>query len=155
MLALKYGSDTERRRILGEYAFLLVAYSMALRFVPAQVLLIAWWTPLLIVGNLTSIRGFTQHGITDAHDPYLASRTILPHPIVEFFVLHENYHLEHHLFPEVPSYHLPRLHRMVWPRMPRAVSGRGYLQFLARFMRATSHLDETPIGLERPAAKSA
>jgi fatty acid desaturase len=128
---------------------------MTLRFVPAQVLLIAWWTPLLIAGNLTSIRGFTQHGITDAHDPYLASRTILPHPIVEFFVLHENYHLEHHLFPEVPSYHLSRLHRMVWPRMPRAVSGRGYLQFLARFMRATSHLDETPIGLERPAAKSA
>jgi fatty acid desaturase len=155
MLALKYGADAERRRILGEYAFLLVAYSMTLRFVPAQVLLIAWWTPLLIVGNLTSIRGFTQHGITDAHDPYLASRTILPHPIVEFFVLHENYHLEHHLFPEVPSYHLSRLHRMVWPRMPRAVSGRGYLQFLARFMRATSHLDETPIGLERPAAKSA
>ena len=27
MLALKYGSDTERRRILGEYAFLLAAYA--------------------------------------------------------------------------------------------------------------------------------
>jgi fatty acid desaturase/membrane-associated phospholipid phosphatase len=155
MLALKYGAHAERRRILGEYALLLVAYSALLRFVPTPLLLVAWGIPLLIVGNLTAIRGFTQHGITDASDPYIASRTILPHPIVEFFVLHENYHLEHHLFPEVPSYHLPRLHRMVWPQLPRVVSGRGYLQFLGRFLRATSRLDETPIGLERPAEKSA
>jgi fatty acid desaturase len=24
-----------------------------------------------------------------------------------------NYHLEHHLFPAVPHYHLPRLHRLL------------------------------------------
>ena len=52
------------------------------------------------------------------------------------------------LFPEVPSYHLPRLHALAWARLPRAVSGRGYLQFLARFLRATARLEETPIGLE-------
>ncbi|HTM51517.1 MAG TPA: fatty acid desaturase [Bryobacteraceae bacterium] len=150
ILALKYGTDRERRRILTEYAFLLAVYCVTLRLVPASALLVAWWIPLLIVGNLTSIRGFAQHGITDAGDPYIASRTMLPHPIVEFFVLHENYHLEHHLFPEIPSYHLPRLHGLVWPKAPRAVSGRGYLQFLARFFRATARLDASPIGLERP-----
>jgi fatty acid desaturase len=73
---------------------------------------------------------------------------------VGFFLLHENYHLEHHLFPEVPSYHLPRLHRLIWLRLPRVVSGRSYLGFLARFLRATPRLDETPIGLESPAEKS-
>jgi fatty acid desaturase/membrane-associated phospholipid phosphatase len=150
MLALKYGSHAERRRILTEYAFMLVVYSVTLRLVPASLLLTAWWIPLLIAGNLTSIRGFAQHGVTDAADPYIASRTILPHPIVEFFVLHENYHLEHHLFPEVPSYHLPRLHGLVWPKLPRAVSGSGYMQFLGRFFRATARLDASPIGLERP-----
>ena len=71
-----------------------------------------WFVPLLLMGALTAIRGFTQHGITDASDPYLASRTMLPSPMVAFFLLNENYHLEHHLFPEVPSYHLPALHRV-------------------------------------------
>jgi fatty acid desaturase/membrane-associated phospholipid phosphatase len=154
VLALKHGTGEERRHILAEYLFLLAAYSVLLRFVPGALLLIAWLVPLLMVAAFTAIRGFTQHGITDASDPYIASRTILPNPLVGFFLLHENYHLEHHLFPEVPSYHLPRLHRLIWPRLPRVVSGRSYLGFLARFLRATPRLDETPIGLQSPAEKS-
>jgi fatty acid desaturase len=106
--------------------------------------------PLLLVGSLTAIRGFTQHGITEAADPYLASRTMLPNPIVAFFLLNENYHLEHHLFPEVPSYHLPKLHQLIWWRLPRAVSGTSYLAFLAAFLKATPRMDETPIGRVTP-----
>lgn len=154
ILAIKFGTEEERRRILAEYGILLAIYSVVLRFVPGTTLFVAWFIPLLIVGSLTAIRGFTQHGITDATDPYIASRTILPHPLVGFLLLNENYHLEHHLFPEVPSYHLPRLHKLVWPQLPRAVSGRGYLRFLAKFLRATPRLDETPIGLVNPATKS-
>ena len=154
ILALEHGTGEERRRVLAEYAFLAAVYSVLLRYVPLSLLAFAWFIPLLIVGTLTAIRGFTQHGITDASDPYIASRTILPNPVVGFFLLHENYHLEHHLFPEVPSYHLPRLHRLVWPKLPRAVSGRSYLGFLFRFFQATPHMDESPIGLEHPATKS-
>ena len=149
LLALKYGSAEERRDILAEYAFLLIVYSLLLHFVSLPLLGVTWGIPLLIVGTLTSVRGFTQHGITDASDPYLASRTVLPNPIVGFFLLHENYHLEHHLFPEVPSYHLTRLHALIWPRLPRAVSGRSYLGFLLSFLAASRRLDDTPIGLER------
>jgi fatty acid desaturase len=154
ILAVKYGTIEERRRILVEYGMLIGTYSVVLRFVPIAILVVAWLIPLLIVGSMTAIRGFTQHGITDATDPYIASRTILPHPLVAFLLLNENYHLEHHLFPEVPSYHLQELHKLVWPRLPRAVSGRGYLRFLAKFLRATPRLDETPIGLETPTARS-
>lgn len=154
ILAIKYGTEEERRRILVEYGILLTIYSVMLRFMPGTILFVAWFIPLLIVGSMVAIRGFTQHGITDATDPYIASRTILPHPLVGFLLLHENYHLEHHLFPEVPSYHLTELHKLVWPQLPRAVSGRGYLRFLAKFLRATPHLDETPIGIVRPAEKS-
>jgi fatty acid desaturase len=154
ILAIKFGTEEERRGILVEYGIQLTIYSVVLRFVPGTILFFAWLIPLLIVGSMVAIRGFTQHGITDATDPYIASRTILPHPLVGFLLLHENYHLEHHLFPEVPSYHLTELHRLVWPQLPRAVSGRGYLRFLAKFLRATPRLDETPIGLVRPAEKS-
>jgi len=155
ILALKFGTDQDRRRILAEYVFLLAVYSALVRFVPGEILLLVWFAPLLVVGSLTAVRGFTQHGITDATDPYLASRTVLPNPIVGFLLLHENYHLEHHLFPEVPSYHLPLLHRLIWRRLPRAVSSRSYLGFLARFFRATPKMDETPIGLGHPSRESA
>jgi fatty acid desaturase len=154
VLALKFGASEERRRMAVEYAFLATLYAVVFRIVPISILLVAWFIPLLIVGTMTAIRGFTQHGITDAADPYIASRTILPNPVVGFFLLHENYHLEHHLFPEIPSYHLPKLHQLVWRKLPRAVSGRSYLGFLVRFLQATPRMDESPIGLEYPAAKS-
>ena len=149
ILALRYGSAEERRDIVAEYVFLFIAYGFLLSNVALAVLVWAWWIPLLIVGTLTSVRGFTQHGIADAKDPYLASRTVLPNPIVGLLLLHENYHLEHHLFPEVPSYHLTRLHALIWPRLPRAVSARSYIAFLVSFLAAARHLDDTPIGLER------
>ena len=150
VLALKYGSAIQRKLICCEYAILLLVYAALLRAFTLRTLLVVWIAPLLLVGLFTAIRGFTQHGITDATDPYLASRTMLPHPLIAFFLLNENYHLEHHLFPEVPSYHLHALHQLIWPKIPRAVSGKSYLAFLARFFRATPHMDETPIGLVHP-----
>lgn len=154
LLALKYGSARNRKLICLEYTILAGIYSALLRTFPVRELFVVWIIPLLLVGLFTGIRGFTQHGITQAADPYLASRTMLPNPVVAFFLLHENYHLEHHLFPEIPSYHLPELHRLIWPQLPRAVSGRSYLAFLAAFLRATPRMDETPIGLVEPQKQS-
>ena len=150
VLALKHGSPAQRKLICVEYTLLAAIYSVLLRMFSYSDLFVVWVVPLLLMGALTAIRGFTQHGVTDASDPYLASRTMLPGPIVAFFLLHENYHLEHHLFPEVPSYHLPALHALIWPRLPRAVSGRSYLAFLAAFLKATPRMDETPIGRVTP-----
>src|SRR5262249_26171446 len=88
ILALKFGTNQDRRRILVESLFLLAVYSVLVRFVSGEVLLLAWLVPLLVVGSLTAVRGLAQHGITDATDPYLASRTVLPNPIVAFLLLH-------------------------------------------------------------------
>jgi fatty acid desaturase len=150
VLALKHGSPSQRKLICVEYTLLASIYSVLVRVFSVRDLLVVWFVPLLLMGALTAIRGFTQHGITEASDPYLASRTMLPNPMVAFFLLNENYHLEHHLFPEVPSYHLPALHALIWPRLPRAVSGTSYLAFLAAFLRATPRMDETPIGRVTP-----
>lgn len=150
ILALKYGTPAQRKHICIEYTILFAIYSALLRAVPARALFFVWFVPLLLMGVFTAIRGFTQHGITDAADPYLASRTMLPNPVIAFFLLNENYHLEHHLFPEMPSYHLARLHQLIWPKLPRAVAGHSYLAFLGSFLKATPRMDETPIGLRRP-----
>ena len=154
VLALKHGSPAQRKLICIEYTLLAAIYSVLLRVFSYRDLFVVWFVPLLLMGALTAIRGFTQHGITEASDPYLASRTMLPSPIVAFFLLNENYHLEHHLFPEVPSYHLPALHGLIWPKLPRAVSGTSYLAFLAAFLRATPRMDETPIGRVTPGERA-
>jgi fatty acid desaturase len=153
VLAFRYGSGAERRRIATEYVLLGAIYAVVASTVPAGVLQYAWLAPLLLVGQMTAIRGFTQHGITDATDPFIASRSIRAPGIVRFFLLNENYHLEHHLFPEVPSYHLKHLHELIWPNLPYAVTGRSYLGFLYKFFRATARMDETPIGFIEPAAR--
>jgi fatty acid desaturase len=150
LLALRHGSAADRRRVAAEYGVLALIYTAVALTVPGDVLLWAWFVPVVMVGYMTNIRGFTQHGITDASDPFIASRTMKPHPLVAFCLLNENYHLEHHLFPEVPSYHLKELHELIWPRLPRAVTGTSYAGFLVRFLRATLALDETPIGLTVP-----
>jgi fatty acid desaturase len=136
----------DRRRIVEEYAVLGTAWTAVFAFVPFPVLVHAWLLPLVAVAFMTQIRGFTQHGVTDPSDPLLASRSIHPWTVVRFLVLNENYHLEHHLWPEVPSYNLRRLHLLIRSRLPRSVTGTSYSGFLLRFFRATWQGDDSPIG---------
>ena len=147
-LPSRHGTPEERRRVAQEYAVLGCAWAAAFASVPFPVLLHAWLLPLVLVGYMTNVRGFTQHGLTDAHDPLLASRTMRPNPVVSFLLLNENLHLEHHLFPEIPSYHLGRLRELIEPNLPRAVEGRSYLAFIGRFFRATFRGDERPVGVK-------
>ena len=137
ILSMRHGDASQRQRIIQEYALLAVTIALVAWLVPGEIVLWCWFLPVIIVGYMTNIRGFTQHGITDAADPLLASRTMKPHPLVAFCLLNENYHLEHHLFPEVPSYHLRELHELIWPRLERAVVGKSYLAFLMHFLWAT------------------
>lgn len=115
VLALKYGSATQRKFICTEYAFLFLIYSILLRAFSVRDLSLVWILPLLLAGTFTVIRGFTQRGIAEASDPYRVGRTMLPNPAIALLLLNENHHLEHHLFPEIASYLLPRLHKSIKP----------------------------------------
>lgn len=147
--AWRVSGPADRRRILADYAFLLAAYAALAWALPWEALALAWLAPLLPVGYFTALRGLAQHGLTDRKDPHLAARTFRANRVVAFCLLHENHHLEHHLFPEVPSYHLPRLHALVWPHLPRAVVGRSYLGFLVAFVRRSIRMDGSPLGVTR------
>ena len=54
----------------------------------------------------------TQHlGLAeDVLDHRLCTRTIYMNPVLRFLYLNMNYHLEHHMYPLVPYYELPKLH---------------------------------------------
>lgn len=127
---------------------------LALTF-PFQSLLIYWLAPAVVMMALTNVRGLASHALGDVEDIYLSSRTIRSSALVRFLFLHENYHLEHHLFPQVPSYHLQRAHELMWGRLPRALYAPSYLQFLGEFFRSLFRLSLAPCGKTYPAENQA
>jgi len=89
--------------------------------------------PLLLVGAIPSMLGAwlmvffgsTQHlGLAeDVLDHRASTRTVLTNPVFRFLYLNMNYHVEHHVFPTVPYYQLPELHREVAASFPRPTVG--------------------------------
>ena len=84
--------------------------------------LLFWLLPLLtVLQPILRLRAICEHGaVDDLGSPLTAARSnrsaggfgnwvgralLFPH--------HVNHHLEHHLYPAVPHYHLPRLHRLL------------------------------------------
>lgn len=67
--------------------------------------------PFLTAIPATGLRIYLEHNGTGAgvfHD----TRSYTS-PIWTFLMFGNNFHLEHHLYPTVPSYHLPRVHRLL------------------------------------------
>jgi fatty acid desaturase len=76
--------------------------------------LVLWVVPLVtVLQAILRLRAICEHGATtDFYSPLTAARTTLAGPVARFFLFphHVNYHVEHHLYPAVPHYHLPELH---------------------------------------------
>ena len=64
--------------------------------------------------------GFLQHGglRDNVTDHRLNTRTVLMNPFSRFIYLNMNYHIEHHMFPLVPYYNLPKLHEVIKDDLP-------------------------------------
>jgi len=83
--------------------------------------------PLLYIGLpgiygswLLPMYAWTQHAgmAENVLDHRLNCRTVHMNLINRYFYWNMNYHVEHHMFPLVPYYHLPKLHELVKPDMP-------------------------------------
>ena len=79
--------------------------------------LVLWVLPLVtLLQAILRLRAICEHGaVSDFTSPLTAARTNEPGRIGRFFLFphHVNYHVEHHLYPAVPHYRLPALHRML------------------------------------------
>ena len=118
-----YVPEEEHRKVVWE------ARAFALILAISATAAIWTWHPLpiLIVGLPTIYGawlfiffGVTQHaGLQeDVLDHRLNTRTVYMNPIFRFLYSNMNYHLEHHLFPDVPYYSLPALHAELRPYLP-------------------------------------
>ena len=90
------------------------------------------WLPVLFIvlpnfygKTLVMLMGLTQHaGLhEDVKDHRLTTRTVHLNPIFSFLYWHMEYHVEHHMFPQVPSYNLKKLHALIKDQMPPARKG--------------------------------
>ncbi len=104
---------TERLLLLGSLAVTAVLLALA-GWRLALTVLALWFVPsLTILTAIFRLRSIAEHrAVANTHE-LNASRNVYPH-WAEIFLLapcHVNYHLDHHLFPSVPFYNLPKLHR--------------------------------------------
>ena len=150
VVAWRRAAPEDRRRIAFEYAGMAFVWVLVFAFVPLRILLQTWLLPGVAVGYFSAVRALAQHALT-GDEPLLASRSVQSGRLVSFLLLNENLHLEHHLFPEIPSYNLPRLRALLRPRLPRAVEGASYTRFLAGFVARSLRGDDSVMGLKEAA----
>jgi fatty acid desaturase len=148
VLAFRQGRGWERFWILFETVSVVGLIVIVLMSPIPRVLLIqAWLIPMIFINTLVNIRGMSQHTFLEHQsDTILGTRSILTNRVTAFFMCNENYHLEHHLYPGVPWYNLPRLHREI--KADLAARGApyigSYLAFVRLFVRGS--IRRSPIG---------
>jgi len=139
VVGFQKGNSGMRRKILSEYAIMFLVYGTVYALLPANILLTLWIFPLLFAAQLSNVRGLAEHGLTTGGNDFTSTRTVLSNRFVAFFMCNLNYHLEHHLFPSIPWYNLPKIHRLLEPEL-RAAGASVYLSytsFLIDFFRAS------------------
>ena len=76
--------------------------------------LLLWFVPAVtVLQAILRLRAICEHGAPAGTDcPLQAARTTMPGLLFRFILFphHVNYHIEHHLYPAVPHYHLRQLH---------------------------------------------
>jgi len=146
VLGYRLGTIQQRLRILSEWTLMLCVYFFIFIRIPFSVLWLVWILPSAITGFLIGLWGLVQHALTNASDPLLATRSVHASPLVSFCFINQNYHFEHHLFPEIPSYHLKRVYQVIWQQLPYALAADSYTGFLLEFIRLSFKLEDKPIG---------
>jgi len=143
--ALNIANRKQRRDIWTELILMVLIYAgvliLAIRFNWFPDLAHYWLIPLLVTSLFGNVRAWAEHGLLPAGDPLTQTRTITSSKLVSFLFLNANYHLEHHLFPGMPWYRLPEVHRLL--REDYAAAGtsiyRSYLKFLWQAARIGVH----------------
>lgn len=133
--ALRLATPALRRRILFEYAAIAAAFGSALALCWVHGALwgfaLYWGLPFLIATWIGNGRAWAEHQMTEPDHPLRNTRSVVTHPVFAFLLCNSNLHLEHHLFPAVPWYNLPRLHALLAPHYRGMVRvRRSYLHYL-------------------------
>lgn len=121
----RFGSDVGKRErkpepIVPRIIFYIVLFSALTFFGIWKIYLLFWVVPYLSTFFMFQyIRSVSEHFGGLEYDNLLSStRTVKTNWLEKFFLAPHSvgYHLEHHLYPGVPYYNLPKLHRLLMER---------------------------------------
>jgi fatty acid desaturase len=81
--------------------------------------------PYYYGNTLLFLTGYTQHaGLAfNVKDPRINTRTVILNPILSWLYCKMGYHMEHHMFPTIPWYNLPKLHEHIKSQLPKPSKG--------------------------------
>ena len=138
VIAIKYAQGATRRKTLTEYALIVGAFALVFSAFPTEAILKLWLFPIILAAHLTEFRAVAEHGLTTRGNVFTATRTVVSNRVVSFLMCNINYHLEHHLFPGVPWYNLPKVHRLLQDEYRQAGSSvyPSYTRFCIDFFKA-------------------
>jgi len=146
----RFGSDTGKRvkksePLLPKLIFYVLLFGALTFFGGWKYFLMFWIVPWLSTFFMFQyIRSVSEHfgGLT--YDNLLTStRTVKTNLLERFIIAPHNvgYHLEHHLYPGVPFYNLPKLHKLLMARddyQEKAHITQGYLTGLFQELSSTA-----------------
>jgi fatty acid desaturase len=110
--------ESERRKVYWTARADLAIYAATI----AAAIGLRTWLPVVLIGGprlygawLFNLYGLTQHAGLGENvlDHRLNTRTVKMCALNRFLYWNMNYHVEHHMFPMVPYYRLPELHREI------------------------------------------
>lgn len=112
ILGFRQGTHRDKVGILAEMGVTaLIIGGVLFSSIPLSWIIHGWLVPMLFINTMVNIRGMSQHTLLgNSDDEVLGTRSILTSRVISFFMCNENYHLEHHLYPGVPWYHLAGVH---------------------------------------------
>ena len=86
----------------------------------------------------------TQHfGMAqNIRDHRHTTRTMMVSPLLQLLYWNMNYHIEHHMFPQVPFHALPKLHRAIKDQCP--LPTRGVLRAMREIATTINHQRTNP-----------
>jgi fatty acid desaturase len=118
--ALKLAKNVKSRlAIVGEYAFIIAFFVSVAIYLNSigrlDILVNVWLIPYLFLGLTVNLRAIAEHAMTKCDTPLTRSRTVKSNRAIAFLLFNVNYHIEHHLFPGIPWYNLPKAHKLLLP----------------------------------------
>jgi fatty acid desaturase len=137
-------TDASKGFLMARYLYYAVVMAVAFWTGTARLLFLYWFVPLFTcLVFIFRIRSIAEHSaLGGARTSLAGTRTTLTSFLERIFLApnNVNYHLEHHLYPSVPFFRLPRLHALLCakPEFRQAHLTHGYFRVLRECVVADS-----------------
>ena len=127
-------AEGAKARVVAEARGMAVLYGLAgLSLVWTDVLLWVWVVPVLLGQPFLRLYLLAEHGdCPEVANMFQNTRTTFTNRVVRWLAWNMPYHVEHHVWPQVPFHRLPEVHGLM--RDELRVTAEGYAAFTKEYL---------------------